>query len=144
MKRLDMLGDGSVANSLVMWISVVLKLVKGFSIRTGTGRDGLLKARSCLRLAKISRPARTSGLQVRSQYCLSEGACRPLKHVPRVETSRHVWMLIIWIKGGCIDSENTYIYRMKSRYSTWNDISKRDSGEGKVLPTMLGHSKMQF
>ena len=57
-KRLDTLGDWSVANSLVTWISVVLKLVKGFSIRTGTGRDGLLKARSCLRLAKISRPAR--------------------------------------------------------------------------------------
>ena len=48
-----------VANSLVMWISVVLKLVKGFSICTGTGRVGLLKARSWLRLAKISRPAST-------------------------------------------------------------------------------------
>ena len=57
-KRLDTLGDWSVANSLVTWISVVLKLVKGFSIRTGTGREGLVKARSCLRLAKISRPAR--------------------------------------------------------------------------------------
>ena len=58
-KRLDVLGDWRVANSLVIWISVVLKLVKGFSIPTGTGRDGLLKARSCLRLVKISRPART-------------------------------------------------------------------------------------
>lgn len=58
-KRLEAVGDWSVASSLVMWISVVLKLVKGFPICTGTGPDGLLKARSCLRLAKISRPART-------------------------------------------------------------------------------------
>ena len=58
-KRSGAVGELRVANSLVMWISVVLELVKGFSIRTGTGRDGLLKARSWLRLAKISRPART-------------------------------------------------------------------------------------
>lgn len=57
-KRLDTLGDWSVVNSLVTWTSVVLKLVKGFSICTGRGRGGLLKARSFLRLAKISRPAR--------------------------------------------------------------------------------------
>lgn len=57
MKTLAVLGDWSVANSLVMWISVVLK--PGFSIRTGTVRDGLRKARSRFRLAKISRPART-------------------------------------------------------------------------------------
>ena len=58
-KELDTAGAFSVANSLVMWISVVLVLVKGFSICTGTGRDGLLNARNCLRLANISRPART-------------------------------------------------------------------------------------
>lgn len=58
-QRLDTLGECSVANSLVIWISVVLKLVKEFSIRTGTGRVDLVKARSCLRLTKISRPART-------------------------------------------------------------------------------------
>ena len=109
-----MLGEGSVANSLVMWISVVLKLVKGFSIRTGTGRDGLLKARSCLRLAKISRPARTSGLQVRSQYCLSEGVCRAPKHVPRAETFKT-----------CLDAQNLdqrRMYRLREHVHIQNEI----------------------
>ena len=58
-KALDAADEWSVTNSLVTWISVVLELVKGFWICTGVGRDGLLKARSCLRLAKTSRPART-------------------------------------------------------------------------------------
>ena len=40
MKVLDAFDKGIVANSLVMRISVVLKLVKGFSICTCTGRDG--------------------------------------------------------------------------------------------------------
>ena len=46
------------ASSEVMRISVVLKLVKGFWMTSmGVLDEGLLKARSCLRLEKMSLPA---------------------------------------------------------------------------------------
>lgn len=52
-----MLGEMIVVSSVVTWIAVALKLVKGFSTSISAGREGQLKLRSCERLVKISRPA---------------------------------------------------------------------------------------